>query len=64
MSATKTNRRPDPLAPFNDKIQPEYGLKIAEFISREWFNGGMIQSGTNFMKRRDWIIEQRFNDRG
>lgn len=64
MSATKTNRRPDPLAPFNDKIQPEYGLKIAEFISREWFNGGMIQSGTNFMKRRDWIIEQRLYARG
>ena len=56
--------RPSPLAPFEEKILPEYGLKIAEFISREWFNGGMIQKGCGYMNRRNWIIEQRLYARG
>ncbi len=64
MNAQTKNKRPEPLAPFSEKIKPEYGLKIGEFIGQEWFNGGMIQSGTNFMKRRDWVHEQRLYVRG
>jgi len=64
MSSNKKNVRPNPLAPFEEKILPEYGIKIAEFISREWFNGGMIQKNTSFMNRRNWIEEQRLYARG
>ncbi len=64
MSSNKKNVRPNPLAPFEDKISPEYGIKIAEFISREWFNGGMIANGCGFMNRRKWIEEQRLYARG
>jgi len=64
MSTNKKNLRPDPLSPFEEKILPAYGLKIAEFISREWFNGGMIQKGCSYMNRRNWIIEQRLYARG
>lgn len=64
MSATSKNKRPEALAPFAEKITTEYGLKIGQFIAQEWFNGGMIQKETNFMKRRDWIIEQRLYVRG
>lgn len=59
-----TTTRPNALAPFAEKIKPEYGQKVAEFISQEWFNGGMISNTTKFMTRRDWIIEQRLYARG
>lgn len=60
----KKNIRPDAMAPFEEKKLPEYGVKIAEFIAQEWFNGGMIQAGSNFMNRRDWVMEQRLYARG
>ena len=36
---------PDPLAPFSTKITEEYGLKIAQLISYEWF---YIKSGNTY----------------
>jgi len=42
-----------------DKSKPEYGVKVAETIAREWFDGGLIQAGCNYDIRRDWIRRRR-----
>jgi hypothetical protein len=55
---------PDPLAPDAVKKSPEYGLKIAKIIEQEWFGGGMIASGCDFMNRRQWICDKRLFIRG
>jgi hypothetical protein len=55
---------PDPLAPDAEKKSPEYGLKIAKVIEQEWFGGGIIASGCEFMNRRQWIIDKRMFIRG
>jgi hypothetical protein len=55
---------PDPLAPDAEKISPEYGLKIAKVIEQEWFGGGMIAAGCQFMDRRKWIQDKRLFVRG
>jgi hypothetical protein len=60
---TKT-KLPDPLASFEEKKLPEYGLKIAEYISQEWFNGGLVANGCEFMGRSNWIKNRRLYHRG
>lgn len=55
---------PDPLAPDTVKKSNEYGLKIAKIIEQEWFGGGMISAGCEFMNRRQWIIDKRLFIRG
>ena len=55
---------PDALAPFEEKVQDEYGLMVAQAIAQEWFNGGMIQQDCDFYRRRDWIHKMRMYARG
>lgn len=62
--ATKNYGMPDQLAPDTEKIKPEYGLKVAKVIEQEWFNGGIISQGCEFMNRRQWIIDKRLFIRG
>lgn len=50
---------PDPLAPDFEKRQDAYGVKIAKYISQEWFNGGISNSACNFLTRREWIRNKR-----
>lgn len=57
-------RTPDPLASSEEKATNEYGLLIAREIAAYWFNGGLINSGCNYSKRRDWIIQKRTYARG
>ena len=54
-----TIKKPDTLAPFSEKILPEYGIKIAQFISQEWFNGQIISNSCEFMGRRNWVHQRR-----
>lgn len=54
----------DPLASFEEKKSNPYGLKIARMISSEWFNGGVISTGCEFMTRRDYIHNNRLFVRG
>ena len=61
---TKNYGMPDPLAPDAEKISPQYGLRVAKVIEQEWFGGGMISQGCEFMNRRQWIIEKRRFIRG
>lgn len=63
METTKKTR-PNPHATFDEKRQDSYGLQIADYISREWFNGTLIANGCNFMGRRNWVEEQRLYARG
>lgn len=55
---------PDPLAPNEEKLTDEYGLKIATAISGEWFKGGLIEDGTLFTDRHNWVREMRLYNRG
>ncbi len=58
---------PDPLAPFEEKITPEYGLKIARTITGDWIgNDGILtkESNCNFISRRNYIRENRLYVRG
>ena len=55
---------PDPLASFNKKLEPEFGLSIARVISEDWFKGGMISPGTNYMNRREYVRKKRLFVRG
>ena len=55
---------PDPFAIFEDKKTDEYGLQIANVISREWFNGGLIKGDCAFMTRRDYVRNNRLFVRG
>ncbi len=59
MTTLNPNSNPDPLAPFEVKKQNEYGLQIANVISREWFSGGVISKGCEFYSRRDYIVLNR-----
>lgn len=55
---------PDPLASFEEKKSDEYGLSYAEIISSEWFGGGFITTGCEFMNRRDYVRNKRLFVRG
>ncbi|WP_456867581.1 hypothetical protein [Galbibacter sp. BG1] len=55
---------PDPLAPFEDKLSEEYGLKIAQEIGRYWFGDGIISGDCFFNERRQWIREKRAYAKG
>jgi len=49
----------DLLASDKDKSSTEFGLKVANAISSEWFNGGMINPSCQYGQRRDWIKARR-----
>lgn len=55
---------PDPLATWKDKKTDIYGLSMAHSISKDWFNGGMIDDKTEFATRRDWVRNKRLVARG
>jgi hypothetical protein len=57
---------PNPNATFEEKLKPEYGVKVGRFIGAEWFAGGLISSNAscNFMKRRDFVNKNRLYVRG
>lgn len=55
---------PNPLASNEEKLTPEYGLKVAMSIQQEWFGGGMITKNSLFAKRHQWIREMRLYNRG
>lgn len=56
---------PDPLAPFEEKLKDEYGLKIGQYIGSEWFNGSFATSANcNFLTRRDYVRNKRLFVRG
>lgn len=55
---------PDPLAPYEEKIKPAYGLQWAHIIQQEWFGGGMISDTSLFAVRHQWIREMRLYNRG
>lgn len=59
MNTLNINSNPDPFAPFEVKKSNEYGLQIANTISRDWFAGGIISRGCEFMTRRDYIEANR-----
>ena len=46
---------PDPLASNETKLTDKYGLQVARMISRQWFNGQLIQDDSEYMRRRNWI---------
>jgi hypothetical protein len=50
---------PDPLAPDTEKRTDDYGIKIAKYISQEWFNGGISNPSCNFLTRREKIRSNR-----
>lgn len=56
--------KPDPFASFEEKKTDEYGLKIAQTISADWFNGKVIGAGCEFMNRRDYVVHKRLLVRG
>jgi len=62
----KTNsiQQPNALLPFEEKLSIEYGKKIADYISKEWFNGTLIGAGCRFMGRYNWIEKNRLYTRG
>lgn len=49
----------DLLASDKEKSSPQFGLKVANAISNEWFDGGMINGTCQYGKRRDWIRARR-----
>lgn len=55
---------PDPLASNEEKLSPQYGIKVATSIQHEWFNGGMIDKHSLFHGRHQWIREMRLYNRG
>lgn len=61
---TKTFGIPDPLASDEIKKTDDYGLEIATLIQQEWFNGGAISTGCEFMSRRQFVINKRLFVRG
>lgn len=60
----KTIQLPDPLAAMEVKLSQEYGLKVAQYISEEWFSGKIIASGCNYMNRREYVRNKRLFVRG
>lgn len=67
MEAPKKNSKkvtPNPNATFDEKKMDSYGLQIAQYISGDWFNNGMISQGCNFFNRRQYVEEQRLYVRG
>ena len=55
---------PDPLAPHSEKLTTAYGLKAAKVMAQEWFNGGLIGTGTQFYDRSRWVNKMRLHNRG
>jgi hypothetical protein len=62
--STKAIGLPDPLASDEEKLSKDYGLNICAVIESEWFGGGLIAKGCEFMNRRDYVEEKRLFVRG
>lgn len=61
---TSFGSMPDPLAPYEQKLDPMYGLEVAKAIQHEWFNGGFaFEKSSLFMGRHQWIREMRLYNR-
>ena len=59
MSDKKIFTLPNPMASDSEKASKEYGLSIAQEISKFWFNGGLITHECEFFKRRLWVQQKR-----
>ncbi len=55
----KTLNYDDLFASNVDKDSSEFGLKIANAIAQDWFDGGMVQANCGYGLRRDWIRQRR-----
>lgn len=56
---------PDPLASFDEKLEPSYGLQAALLIQQEWFGGSFaFEKSSRFMGRHNWVKEMRLYNRG
>lgn len=55
---------PNPMAPFDEKLTDSYGLAVAKVIAGDWFGGGLITSGCQFMDRREYVRRKRLFVRG
>ncbi|MFJ1492151.1 hypothetical protein [Capnocytophaga canis] len=55
---------PDITATMQEKLTPEYGLKIAKAIAKEWFDGSMITSNCKFSSRKNFVRTMRKYARG
>ena len=56
---------PDPLTPFEQKLDPSFGRAIAKLIANDWFgNDGRISAGCGMMNRRDYVRQKRLFVRG
>lgn len=65
MAALKNYNFPDPLAPFEEKITNEYGLKIAKLISSDWFDSnGFARGACEYLNRREYVRNKRLFVRG
>lgn len=55
----------NPLASWEEKIEDEYGLAIAESISKDWFNSaGFIDGDCEYATRSNYIANNRLIARG
>lgn len=61
---SKNNSYPDPLAPFEEKKKEAYGVKYANYIQDQWFNGKIIGDGCSHFERREWIRKRRLYAKG
>jgi len=52
------------LLTFDEKLQKEYGIKIADFMAKEWFDNKLISDGCRFMGRNKWVENKRLFARG
>lgn len=60
----KTLQFTDLFASDKDKSKDDFGIKVAEAISSEWFENGAITNKCNYGTRRDWIKARRLFARG
>ena len=62
---TDFGHMPDPLAPYEQKLDPAYGLGVAKAIQHEWFNGDVAYDKSSlFFGRHQWVREMRLYNRG
>lgn len=60
----KILKLPDPLASIEEKRTEKYGLTVAQMISSDWFDGGMITGNCSFLSRREYVRRKRLFVRG
>lgn len=55
----KTDKIPDPFASFEEKLTAEYSLSVAKQISKDWFNGGMMNGANEHFTRKEYVRKKR-----